>query len=123
MLQVTSDMDSDEYAQGGDIELYISAGLGTPLGCFFLVFTILNLFGELLGSFGRIFILEMDAIMGGLLGIPHYSKIEALMICGSFPTVVKEPCLLVTLHSRTSGCGSLYLNLFTYGINARQPLS
>jgi hypothetical protein len=126
MLQVTSDMDSDEYAQGGNMELYISAGLGTPLGCFFLVFTILNLFGELLGSFGRMFIFEMDAVMGGLLGIPHYSKIEALMVgCGSAGAFL--------LWSRNPVCqlfsilGLLVVDLYvliclSYGINARQPL-
>jgi hypothetical protein len=33
-----------------------------------------------LGSFGNRFGYEMDTVMGGLLGIPHYSKIEFLML-------------------------------------------
>lgn len=63
-------------------EYYISAVVCTPLGLMFTFFAILNLIHDtgVFGSFGRKFGYEMDVIMGGLLGIPHYSKIEFLMI-------------------------------------------
>ena len=41
------------------------------------VHTCFNAFGECMGSHGRLFLREIDGVMGALLGIPHYSKLEA----------------------------------------------
>ena len=73
------EMEWSSYIQGRDVELYTSAGLAIPFGLFFLIFAVKNIFGEVMGPGGRIFIFEMDAVMGGLLGIPHYSKLEAVI--------------------------------------------
>merc|ERR1719414_1682783 len=63
-------------------EYYVCCGLCTLLGLPFTIFGILNLLHNtgVFGSFGHKFGYEMDAVMGGLLGIPHYSKIEFLML-------------------------------------------
>lgn len=48
-----------------------------------------------LGTFGAKFGYEMDVVMGGLLGLPNYSKIEYLMLifaaAGFFATWVLDP--------------------------------
>ena len=115
---------STNYHEGSDVEFYISAGVSVPFGIFFCVFTILNLFGKHLGSFGRMFLFEMDEVMGGLLGIPHYSKLEAIMIgsgaVGSWLLWVRDP--LVQL---VSVLGLIIVNIYfyicvVYAINARQ---
>merc|ERR1712227_916194 len=97
--------------EGGVVEFYVSAGLAVPFGIFFCVFTILNLFGKHFGSFGRMFIFEMDEVMGGLLGIPHYSKLEAIMIgsgaAGSWLQWVRDP--LVQL---VSVLGLIIVNIY-----------
>ena len=51
------------YSHGGDAELYISASLLTLLlGLMFTALGIVNLFGNLLGPKGKIFIFEMDQV-------------------------------------------------------------
>ena len=55
----------------------VSAGLGLML----TGFAGLNLVGEFVGgTFFNKFIFEMDRVMGGQLGIPHYSKVEFCML-------------------------------------------
>ena len=75
----------------------------------------------------RMFIFEMDAVMGGLLGIPHYSKIEALLIgCGSVGAFLlwsRDP-----VYQLFSILGLLVVDLYvltclSYDINALQPLA
>ena len=61
---------------GSTTENYVFAGIATVLAIVYLLLAVMNLFGEHLGSKGRRFIFEMDEVMGGLLGIPHYSKLE-----------------------------------------------
>ena len=107
------------------MELYTSAGLGAPLGLLFLFFVVLNLFGDAMGTFGRKFIFEMDVVMGGLLGIPNYSKLEAMMIIpGVIGTCLlwsRSP-LLQFLAILGLMCVDLYLLIcVAYGVNARQP--
>ena len=118
-------MESETTVQGGDIELYTSAGLAAPLGLFFLVFTFLNLFGEVLGTFGRKFIFEMDVVMGGLLGIPHYSKLESIMlgmgVVGASLLWSRNPN-----HQLPAILGLMVVDLYllicvAYAVNARQP--
>ena len=109
---------------GGVVEFYISAGLAVPLGIFFCVFTILNLFGKHFGSFGRMFIFEMDEVMGGLLGIPHYSKVEAVMIgsgaLGAWLLWFRDPVYqLVSILGLLIVCIYLFICV-VYAINARQ---
>merc|ERR1719397_1211617 len=60
------------------------AGVALVLALLYFVMTIMNLFGEKLGSPGRKFIFEMDKVMGGLLGIPHYSKFEGILLLFAF---------------------------------------
>ena len=101
-------MDAEEYSPGGDVELYISASLAFLLGLIFTALALANLFGQMLGPKGKLFIFEMDEVdssesrfkviqvfgkylslalkshflqvMGGLLGIPNYSKLEAVLL-------------------------------------------
>ena len=54
---------TEGYSHGGDAELYISASLLTLLlGLMFTALGIVNLFGNLLGPKGKIFIFEMDQV-------------------------------------------------------------
>ena len=63
--------------EGSQTENYVFAGISVLLVVVYVFMTLMNAFGECLGSPGRRFIFEMDEVMGGLLGIPHYSKLEA----------------------------------------------
>merc|ERR1712130_997625 len=103
MGQPTTMAEAEEYSPGGDVELYISATLALLLGIMFTALGIANLFGHLLGPKGKIFIFEMDQVMGELLGIPNYSKLEAVLLLLLIGTVYMGICV-------------------SYGINARQPL-
>lgn len=49
---------------------------------FFLIFAAINIVARfgILGSFGAKFQYEMDAVMGGLLGISNYSLIEGVLL-------------------------------------------
>ena len=99
MADLESKVAEEEFSPGGDIELYISAALALLLGLMYTAFGLANLFGQLLGPKGKIFIFEMDEVdngtfvwetflsqccsfqvMGGLLGIPNYSKLEAILL-------------------------------------------
>ena len=53
---------TEGYSHGGDAELYISATLALLLGLMFTALGIVNLFGNLLGPKGKIFIFEMDQV-------------------------------------------------------------
>ena len=55
-------MDAEEWRSGGDVELYISASLALLLGLIFTALTLANLFGQMLGPKGKIFIFEMDEV-------------------------------------------------------------
>ena len=129
---------------GSVTELYVSAGLCLPLGLLFLVMALMNLLGEHLGSPGRRFIFEMDEVgrrdndifseefilkhfkkycencacqvMGGLLGIPHYSKLEFILLAftstGLFLAWAQDPALgLVTVLGLLTG--TLYMLVCT----------
>ena len=79
------------------------------LGTFMTGFTILNLcsdIGNPFGSFGIKFIYEMDQIMGGLLGIPHYSKVEVLFLSlaatGAFSSIINPDNQLLPILGFTS---------------------
>ena len=105
-------------------EHYVFAGLSTPLGIFYLLMALMNLLGERLGSPGRRFIFEMDEVMGGLLGIPHYSKLEFLMLLftslGFWLTWVLEPeAVLVSALGILTGTVYMLVCVF-YAIYARQ---
>ena len=54
--------ETEGYSPGGDAELYISATLALLLGLMFTALGIVNLFGNLLGPKGKIFIFEMDQV-------------------------------------------------------------
>jgi len=54
--------ETEGYSPGGDAELYISATLALLLGLMFTALGIANLFGNLLGPKGKIFIFEMDQV-------------------------------------------------------------
>ena len=82
----------------------ILVGGGTIiLGIFYAVFGLFNLLWDsgALGSFGAKFIYEMDGIMGDLIGVPRYSKIEAVILLGS------SFCLFSVLqgHFWLTACG------------------
>ena len=49
--------------EGSQTENYVFAGICVPLGIFYLIFSIMNLLGEFLGSPGRRFIFEMDEVI------------------------------------------------------------
>ena len=66
-----------------DITTILINLLTGALGIFMAVFTVLNAVSDIgnpFGTFGTKFIYEMDEIMGGQLGLPHYSKIEVLFL-------------------------------------------
>eukprot|EP00929_Paragymnodinium_shiwhaense_P109480 TRINITY_DN75929_c0_g1_i1.p1 TRINITY_DN75929_c0_g1~~TRINITY_DN75929_c0_g1_i1.p1 ORF type:complete len:215 (+),score=32.90 TRINITY_DN75929_c0_g1_i1:112-756(+) len=69
-------------ADATQAEYYVFCAVCVPLGLMFTVFAIFNLIHNTgaLGSFGHKFGYEMDVVMGGLLGIPHYSKVESVML-------------------------------------------
>ena len=54
--------ETEGYSPGGDAELYISATLALLLGLMFTALGVANLFGQLLGPKGKIFIFEMDQV-------------------------------------------------------------
>lgn len=82
---------------GTDAEYYICGALCSFLGLFMFVMAMFNLFHNsgMLGTFGAKFGYEMDVVMGGLMGLPNYSKIEYLMLIfaatGFFATWVHHP--------------------------------
>lgn len=112
--------------EGSVTENYVFAGISVLLGIFYLIMALMNALGEFLGSPGQRFIFEMDDVMGGLLGIPHYSKLEfpILMftsIGGFFLTWVYDPDVsFVTVLGILTG--TIYMVICTfYAIFARQP--
>lgn len=52
------------------------------LAVLFLFIAFMNLFGSFafMGSAGAKFVYEMDKVMGGLLAVPYYSKVEAVLM-------------------------------------------
>ena len=119
--------ETEGYSPGGDAELYISATLALLIGLMFTALGIVNLFGNLLGPKGKIFIFEMDQVtklfveessdqpdnknreekstfqvMGELLGIPNYSKLEAVLLLlgavGAFLCWSSEVVIVSTVH-------------------------
>ena len=119
--------ETEGYSPGGDAELYISATLALLLGLMFTALGVANLFGQLLGPKGKIFIFEMDQVtklfveessdqpdnknreekstfqvMGELLGIPNYSKLEAVLLLlgavGAFLCWSSEVVIVSTVH-------------------------
>ena len=105
-------------------ENYVFAGLCVPLGVFYLIMALMNLLGERLGSPGRRFIFEMDEVMGGLLGIPHYSKLEFVLLLftslGFWMTWVLQPeAVLVSVLGILTGTVYMLVCVF-YSIYARQ---
>lgn len=107
------------------IEYALSNGILTVLAVFFTVFTVLNLAGEKFGSFGAKFLYEMDEIMGGLLGIPNYSKVEAIFTglgaLGLWSIWFTGGCSRLFLYS--AGLLEAYLFLCaSYAYFAKQPV-
>ena len=105
-------------------ENYVFAGLCVPLGVFYLIMALMNLLGERLGSPGRRFIFEMDEVMGGLLGIPHYSKLEFVLLLftslGFWLTWALQPeAVLVSVLGILTGTVYMLVCVF-YAIYARQ---
>ena len=105
-------------------ENYVFAGLCVPLGVFYLIMALMNLLGERLGSPGRRFIFEMDEVMGGLLGIPHYSKLEFVLLMftslGFWLTWVLQPeAVLVSVLGILTGTVYMLVCVF-YAVYARQ---
>ena len=105
-------------------ENYVFAGLCVPLGVFYFIMALMNLLGERLGSPGRRFIFEMDEVMGGLLGIPHYSKLEFVLLLftslGFWLSWVLEPeTVLVSVLGILTGTVYMLVCVF-YSIYARQ---
>ena len=118
-------LNNGDYNEGGLAEFYISSAVVTLLALFYLLFAGFNLFGIWMGSFGRKFIFEMDDVMGGLIGIPHFSKVEgAILVFGA----VTGP-LSWAVDSRTKFVtifGLLIIDIYflvcvAYSLNARQP--
>ena len=54
----------------------------TVIATFFATFALFNVVADFgtLGSFGAKFLYEMNEVMGSLIGIPHYSKLEAIIL-------------------------------------------
>ena len=90
----------------------------------YLIMALMNLLGERLGSPGRRFIFEMDEVMGGLLGIPHYSKLEFVLLMftslGFWLTWVLQPeAVLVSVLGILTGTVYMLVCVF-YAVYARQ---
>ena len=63
-----------------NLELLVNVA-SAGLGIMFTGFAGMNLLGDFVGgTFLNKFIYEMDQVMGGQLGLPHYSKVEACML-------------------------------------------
>lgn len=60
-------------------ELYLCNTLTVIMAAFFAIFSFLNAIARLdiLGPFGARFVYEIEVIMGGLLGVPYYTLVEA----------------------------------------------
>ena len=67
MADLESKVAEEEFSRGGDLELYISAALALLLGLMYTAFGLANLFGQLLGPKGKIFIFEMDEVDNGTI--------------------------------------------------------
>ena len=107
-------------------EFYISCVPLALIGLMMNVMATINLCCDCaFGSFGRFFKEEMDGNMGGLLGIPHFSKVEAFMLYIAGTTMwaswVKSDIFnLITVI----GCIFMFSYMiicFIYGKFARQP--
>ena len=79
-----------------------------------------------MGPGGRKFIFEMDAVMGGLLGIPHYSKLEAVMLgfrgLAAFLLWSRNPVVQLVAILGLMVADLYLLICVAYGRNARQPI-
>ena len=111
---------------GTATENYVFAGISVILGIFYLIMALMNALGEFLGSPGRRFIFEMDDVMGGLLGIPHYSKLEFPILLftslGFFLTWVHDDPVVSFVTVLGILTGTIYMVICTfYVIFARQP--
>ena len=92
-----------------------SAGLGLML----TGFAGLNLVGDFVGgTFFNKFIFEMDRVMGGQLGIPHYSKVEFCMLAlgaaGAWTSVFSDSTDLARQPLSTPGCRRAELLIRVY---------
>ena len=108
------------------IETIISSVFCTLLGLLFAKFSHMNLRGASLGKEGRRFIFEMDEVMGGLMGIPRFSRLEgsvlALGSIGSFLAWSSNP----TMQTLTV-LGLVLLMVYMvvcsiYSVVAKQPV-
>lgn len=110
-------------------ELFLCNTLTVFLGTFFAIFALLNVISRfgVLGRFGARFAYEMDVIMGGLLGIPYYSLVEAVlfavaaygMLNAMFGPTPTNTWPLVGLL-----IGTMYLGMVNfYAVFSKQPLT
>jgi len=109
-----------------DITTILINLLTGALGIFMAVFTVLNAVSDIgnpFGTFGTKFIYEMDEIMGGQLGLPHYSKIEVLFLglsaAGAGASLFTDQQLLPVL-GWVSCCGYMGICCF-YSIFVGMP--
>ena len=107
------------------LEYVVSCVICTLFGLLFSYFAYMNLRGEQLGKEGRRFIFEMDVVMGGLLGLPRFSKIEGTVLglgaVGAFLSWSTAPT-----HQLITVVGLMLLVIYLvvcsiYAVFARQP--
>ena len=107
------------------VEYIVSCVICTLFGMLFSYFAYMNLWGERLGKEGRRFIFEMDVVMGGLLGLPRFSKIEGTVLSlgavGAFLSWSTDPT-----HQVLTVIGLMLLVIYLvvcsiYAVFARQP--
>ena len=104
-------------------------GGDSPLGldAYGLQFTALNLLSDLgspFGTFGVKFIYEMDEVMGGQLGIKHYSKLEACMLALGAGGCVSSflGYQLLPVLGLTSAAGYMYIcSLYAFFVGMPIP--
>ena len=106
-------------------EHIVASVLCTLFALLFAKFSAMNLLGARLGKGGRRFVFEMDVVMGGLLGIPKFSRIEGTVLglgaAGALLAWSRDP----TLQMLTV-IGLLLIVVYmvvcsVYAIYARQP--
>jgi len=105
----------------------IMAVVTVLLGLMLTVFTALNLLSDLgspFGTFGVKFIYEMDEVMGGQLGIQHYSKLEACMLALGAAGCVSSflGYQLLPVLGLTSAAGYMYIcSLYAFFVGMPIP--